>query len=291
MVRFGLHALGIGAGADPSVVSAMARAAEEAGFVTLWAGEHVVTVDDGDSPYPYAADGRIAVPADADWLDPLAVLAYAAAVTSSIRLATGVLLLPEHHPVVVAKQAASLDRLSGGRFVLGVGLGWSEAEFRALGIPFDGRAGRTREYVAAMRSLWADDPASYHGDHVDFDRVRSHPKPAGGRVPVFLGGNTDRALARVAAYGDGWYGFNLPVDQVGSRVAALRSQCTARHRQPTSVEVAASLADGAPDDVAGLAAAGVDELVLVDAPPADPAEAADWVSQMADRWSVRPPAG
>jgi len=285
-MRFGLHALGIGPGADPAVVAAVAPAAEAAGFATLWAGEHVVMVDDGDTRYPYADDGRIAVPADADWLDPLAVLTYAAAVTTGIRLATGVLLLPEHHPVVVAKRAASLDALSRGRFVLGVGIGWSAAELAALGVPFDGRGRRAREYVAAMRTLWADDPASFAGEHVAFDRVRSFPKPAGGRLPVFWGGNGDVALDRVADCGDGWYGFNLPVDDVAGRVAGLRLRCTERGRQPASVEVAVAVADGSPGDVAGLAAAGVDELVLVGSPPADAAEAAGWVADLADQWSV-----
>ena len=115
MMRVGLHALGIGAGADPDVISTTAVEAERHGFATLWSGEHVVMVDDGASRYPYADDGKIAVPAVADWLDPMITLSYAAAATSTIKLATGILLLPEHNPVVVAKQVASLDRLSRGR--------------------------------------------------------------------------------------------------------------------------------------------------------------------------------
>ena len=137
----GLHALGIGAGAGRTVIDAVAAAAERAGFATLWAGEHVVMVDEGPSRYPYADDGRIAVPADADWLDPFVALSFAAAATTTIELATGVLLLPEHNPLIVAKQAASLDKLSGGRLTLGVGIGWSREEFDALGVPF-GRRGR-----------------------------------------------------------------------------------------------------------------------------------------------------
>ena len=132
-MRFGLHALGIASGADPDVILAVAAAAESSGFATLWAGEHVVVVGRADSPYPYSPDGRIAVPATADWLDPWATLTFAASATSRIRLATGVLLRPEHNPLVVAKQATSLDVLSKGRFLLGVGIGWSAAEFAALG--------------------------------------------------------------------------------------------------------------------------------------------------------------
>ena len=141
-------------------------------------------VDRPDSVYPYSDDGRIAVPSDADWLDPLAVLAFLAATTARIRLATGVLLLPEHNPLIVAKQAATLDVLSRGRFVLGVGIGWSAEEFAALGVPFAGRGARTREYVEAMRSLWRNDPSSYSGELVRFERVRCFPKPV---APVHPG--------------------------------------------------------------------------------------------------------
>ncbi|MGH3562641.1 MAG: LLM class flavin-dependent oxidoreductase, partial [Mycobacterium sp.] len=151
-MRLGLHALGIGIGAKREVIDAVAVAAERHGFATLWAGEHVVMVDQPASRYPYSADGRIAVPAAADWIDPLIGLSFAAAATTTIGLATGVLLLAEHNPVVVAKQAASLDQLSGGRCTLGVGIGWSREEFDALGVPFERRAARTGEYVAAMRT-------------------------------------------------------------------------------------------------------------------------------------------
>ncbi|BCI90268.1 hypothetical protein NIIDMKKI_54740 [Mycobacterium kansasii] len=187
-MRLGLHALGIGSGADRTVIDAVASAADNAGFATLWAGEHVVMVDRPASRYPYSDDGVIAVPAQADWLDPMIALAFAAAASSRIAVATGVLLLPEHNPVVVAKQAASLDRLSGGRLVLGVGVGWFREEFEALGVPFERRAARTAEYVAAMRTLWRDDVASFSGDFVTFDRVRVNPKPVRDRrIPIVVG--------------------------------------------------------------------------------------------------------
>src|SRR5580700_5953335 len=195
-MRFGLHALGIGTGAQPAVIRAVSTAAEETGFATLWSGEHVVMVDRPASRYPYSDDGQIAVPADADWLDPLLSLSYAAAVTTRIGLATGILLLPEHNPVLAAKQAATLDVLSGGRLTLGIGIGWSAEEFAALGIPFAGRGRRTAEYVAAMRTLWTDDVASFTGEFTRFESVRVNPKPVRGRrIPVVVGGNSDAALA------------------------------------------------------------------------------------------------
>jgi probable F420-dependent oxidoreductase len=285
-VRIGLHALGIGPGADPAVIEAVARAADTAGFSTLWSGEHVVMVDRPDSPYPYASDGRIAVPSDADWLDPLVTLAFVAAVTSRIRVATGILLLPQHNPLVVAKQAASLDVVSQGRFVLGIGIGWSREEFAALGVPFAGRAERTREFVEVMRALWREDVSSYHGQHVRFEEVRSYPKPVrDGRVPVILGGNSDGALDRVAGWGDGWYGFNLSRDELPGRMEALESRCRQAGRDPATVDVAVSLRDGHPREAARLAELGVTELVVVESPPDRAADAAGWVDGLYERWS------
>jgi probable F420-dependent oxidoreductase len=288
-VRFGLHALGIGSGADPSVIEAVATWADRSGFSTLWSGEHVVMVDRPDSPYPYASDGRIAVPSDADWLDPLVTLTFVAALTTRIRIGTGILLLPQHNPVLVAKQAASLDLLSKGRFVLGVGIGWSSEEFAALGIPFRGRARRTREYVEAMRTLWHSSASSYDGEFVHFDRVRCYPKPyRNRRIPVVLGGNTDAALDRIVAYGDGWYGFNLSIDEIHDRLEALAARCEQRGRARDSIEIAVSLRGGSPADVPTLAELGVDELVLVESPPDHAEDAVGWVTETARRWGVAP---
>src|ERR1700742_4429634 len=131
-MRLGLHALGIGSGATRAVIDAVAVAAERCGFATLWSGEHVVMAARSGSRSPSSDDGQIPVPAAADWIEPLTGLGFAAAATSTIGIATGVLLLPEHNPVLVAKQAATLDTLSGGRFMLGVGICWSREEFDAL---------------------------------------------------------------------------------------------------------------------------------------------------------------
>ena len=284
-MRVGLHALGIGGGARPGVIAAVARAAEAHGFARLWCGEHVVLVDTPASRYPYSADGRIAVPAGVDWLDPLLALSFAAAVTDRIELATGVLLLPEHNPVVVAKQAATLDVLSAGRFSLGVGVGWSAEEFAALGVPFAGRGRRTEEYLAVMRTLWAQDPASFAGEFTRFDAIRVNPKPLrGGRLPVVVGGNSDTALRRAVTVGDGWYGFNLPVAGVRERIGVLAQEC-ARHGRPLGeLTVAVAPSDGTPEHLPELAAAGVTEVVVVGAPPPAPDQAAAWVKELARMW-------
>jgi probable F420-dependent oxidoreductase len=240
-------------------------------------------VDDGASRYPYTPDGRIAVPAQADWLDPLIALSFAAAATSTIRLATGVLLLPEHNPLLLAKRVASLDTLSHGRLSLGVGVGWSREEFDALGVPFERRGARADEYLAAMRTVWRDDVASFTGEFVSFAGVRVNPRPVRDRrIPIVVGGNSDAALRRTARLGDGWYGFNLEgVDHVRERMQRLRRACTRAGRDPAELDVAVSLAGDGPHDREELAALGVDELVLVGSPPDDPGAVESWLTRLA----------
>jgi probable F420-dependent oxidoreductase len=285
-MRIGLHALGIGAGARRSVVDAVARAAEDAGFSTLWAGEHVVMVDRPGSRYPYAADGRIPVPTVSDWLDPLVCLSFAAAATRTITVGTGILLLPEHNPLLVAKQAATLDVLCHGRLVLGVGIGWSAEEFAALGVPFSGRAARTVEYVEAMRTLWREDVATFAGRFTGFEAVRMYPKPdRGRRIPIIFGGNSEAALSRVAAHGDGWYGFGVPgLSGLRECMATLRAHCSRAGRDMTQLYLAAAVQSCEPHHRSELAELGVDELVVVAEPPPDPDAATDWVAGLADRW-------
>lgn len=285
-MQLGLHAIGIGSGARRDVIDAIAAAAERHGFATLWSGEHVVMVDDSSSRYPYSDDGRIAVPAQADWLDPMIGLSFAAAATSTIGIATGVLLLPEHNAVATAKQAASLDVLSGGRLTLGVGIGWSRDEFEALGVPFERRGARTTEYVEAMRTLWRDDVASFAGEFVGFDAVRVNPKPLrGGRIPIVVGGNGDAALRRVVAWGDGWYGFNVDGANGAARhVGRIRQLCEQTGRDIGELRLAVALRDPQSSDVDALDDLGVDELVLVASPPDDAADAEKWVAELAGRW-------
>jgi probable F420-dependent oxidoreductase len=243
-------------------------------------------VDRSASPYPYNEDGTIPIPADADWLDPFGCLSFAAATTRTISLATGVLLLPEHNPVLVAKQAATLDLLSGGRLTLGVGIGWSKEEFDALGVPFRGRAARAVEYVAAIRALWREDAASFHGEFVSFDSVRVYPKPPRARsMPIVFGGNSDPALARAAAHGDGWYGFNLrSVEEAGEHAGRLRARREEVGLDPTGFDIAASIVDCDPGELAVLARSAIDEVVLVEEPPRDAAAVAEWIDGLARRW-------
>jgi probable F420-dependent oxidoreductase len=280
-MRYGLHALGIGSGAQRAIIDAVAAGAEERAFATLWCGEHVVMVDTPASRYPYAADGRIPVPADADWLDPLVCLSFAGAATDRIGLATGVLLLPEHNAVLLAKQAASVDRLTGGRLSLGVGVGWSAEEFAALGVPFDNRGRRMDDAITALRTLWRDDVATLQTDTISFERVRLYPKPHGDRaIPLIIGGNSDAALRRAVRTGDGWYGFNLTTPAAEERIGALHELCRRHGRDRAELTVAVAPAGDEPDRWARLEALGVDEAVVVAVPPDDPRDVAGWLDAL-----------
>jgi len=286
-VRIGLFTLGLGGAAHPDVIRAVAETAERVGVATLWAAEHVVLFDRYESAYPYSPSGAFPLGAGADWLDPFVALTFAAAVTSRIRLATGICLVPEHNPLILAKTVASLDRLAKGRFALGVGIGWSAEEFRALGIPFEHRARRTREHIEIMRKLWSPGVASHKGDLLRFDDAGCFPKPdQGARVPIIFGGESEPALRRVAEYGDGWYGFNLDPDAAALKIATLDRLLTANGRSLGDVEliVAPYTRRIAPGDLERYRALGVSEVALLMTAPADPAEAAARVERFAREW-------
>src|SRR6201993_2644122 len=201
-MQIGYFAIGIGSTVDPEWVRTVAVTAERLAFSTIWAPEHVVLLDEYTSKYPYSS-GKFPAPPDVPIADPFTTLAYAAACTSKIRLATGICLVPEHNPLVLAKTVATVDRLSGGRFIFGVGVGWLAEEFQALGIPFDRRAQCTREYIQVMRKLWTERRSSHQGEFVDFTDVLSYPRPFSEKgVPVWFGGESGPALRRGGEDGD-----------------------------------------------------------------------------------------
>jgi probable F420-dependent oxidoreductase len=286
-MNVGLFALGINRATTPAIVRRTAAGAERCGFATLWVGEHVVLFDRQDSKYPYSADGEFPLDGGADWLDPFITLTFAAAVTSKIRLATGICLVPEHNPLVLAKEIASLDRLSGGRFAFGVGIGWSAEEFAALGLPFERRAARTREYIDVMRKLWSEDVTTHRGEFVSFERARSYPKPARrDKLPVIFGGESAPALRRVVEYGNGWFGFNVsPADAV-AKIERLRELCRERGRDLRELELIVSpyTIRITRDDLARYRDAGVHELVMLGNPPTEEAQVDSWLERLAAEW-------
>ena len=287
-MKIGLLTAGLGRAAHPHTLRTIAERAERLGFGTLWAPEHVVLFDRyTESKYPYSPDGAFAVPSTIDWMDPFVALTYAAACTSTIRLATGICLVPEHNPLALAKVIASLDYLSGGRFALGVGIGWSVEEFRALGVPFERRAQRTREYIAVMRQLWGEERTTFHGEFVDVDGARSFPKPVqGGKVPIIFGGESTPALTRVAEYGTGWFGFNLTPEAAAAKVEQLNSLLRERGRARGEIEIIISpyLHKVGPASLNAYHAAGVSEVVQLLPIPADETKLPDVLEQMARDW-------
>src|SRR6266851_1556355 len=250
---------------DPAWVRTVATTAERLGFSTIWAPEHVVLLEQYASKYPYSS-GEFPAPADTPIADPFTTLAYAAACTSNIRLATGICLVPEHNPLVLAKTVATVDRLSGGRFTLGAGVGWLAEEFQALGISFERRGARTREYIEVMRKLWTEPRSSHAGEFVNFTGVLSYPKPVDAKgVPVWFGGESNAALRRVAEYGDGWVGFKVPPTEAGAKIRRIEELLRANGRRRSDVTLAVSpyTEPITPDDLARYRDAGVDEVELL----------------------------
>ncbi len=287
-MKIGLFAVVSGRVSGMGVMKALAGSAERVGFSTLWAPEHVVLLDSYASRYPYREDGTLPAPADAPIPDPFLALCAMGSVTKKIRLATGICLVPEHNPLVLAKVVATLDQLSEGRVVLGVGIGWLEEEFRALGIPWDRRAQRTREYIEAMRRLWGEPVSSYRGEFVKFENVRSYPKPVrGAKVPVFFGGESGPALRRVAEYGNGWCGFNLSAEEAAAKIRRIEELLKANGRKRSDVELAVSpyTKPITPDDLKRYRDAGAEEIVLVHMrPPRTPEEVSGRLEEFARAW-------
>jgi probable F420-dependent oxidoreductase len=287
-MKIGLFTVGTGKMAGGALLRAVAANAERLGVATLWVPEHVVLIDKYASKYPYTQDGRLPAPTHAPIFDPFIALATMAAVTSKIRLATGICLVPEHNPVVLAKVIATLDFLSAGRVVLGVGIGWLEEEFQALGIPWEHRARRTRECIDAMRKLWTDDLSTYKGEFVHFEDVRSNPKPSqGAKMPIFFGGESGPALRRVAEYGTGWCGFNLTPAEAAPKIKRIEELLKANGRKRSDIELAVSpyTKSITVDDLKRYRDLGVDEVVLITLrPPRAEDEMVRDMEQIARTW-------
>ncbi len=244
----------------------MARSAEAAGFESLWTVEHVVYPDDYSSTYPYSADGKMPAQPSTPIPDPLIWLAYVASVTTSIRLATGILILPQRNPVVLAKELATLDLMSEGRVELGIGVGWLREEFDALGVPWERRGARTDEYVAAMRALWASDGASFDGEFASFTRVSSNPKPAQPQIPIVIGGHSRAACERAGRLGDGFFPGKGTPAELREMVDIVRQTAADHGRDAEAIEVSAGSPAIFGDDPVGaaeeLAAVGVSRIAV-----------------------------
>lgn len=229
-MRFGLCSAGGGICTQPGVLGRVAEHAEAAGLESLWVSEHLVAPDPRRPP----SNLDPAFP----MFDPVVALAYAAARTTTLRLGTGVIVLPLRNPLILAKEIATLDVLSGGRVLLGIGVGYVEQEFRALGAPFDDRGERTDEYLEAMRAIWTQDRPRFEGRLYAFDGVQAHPRPTQRpHPPIVIGGWSAPALRRAARVGSGWYGWGLDHDGSADVITRLRAEVRRAERDPALGEL------------------------------------------------------
>lgn len=222
---------------QPDALTHLAQSAEAAGFESLWTVEHVVVPKGYESRYPYSPSGKMPGPESAPIPDPLLWLAFAAAVTERIKLGTGILILPQRHPAYVAKELATLDQLSRGRALFGIGIGWLREEFEALGVPFEERAPRTEESVRAIRSLWRG-AEPFEGRFYRWGPLESNPKPVQkGGVPVLVGGHVEGAARRAARIGDGFFPGTSDRELLAKLLAAMRDECAKHGRDPAEIEL------------------------------------------------------
>jgi probable F420-dependent oxidoreductase len=264
-MKFGLMFVNSGPFSNPDLLAHLAQTAEGCGFESLWTVEHVVIPKDYQTPYPYSKSGKIPGGEDVPIPDPLLPLSFAAAVTKRIRLATGVVILPQRHPLYLAKEIATLDLLSGGRVILGIGSGWLKEEFDALGIDFHTRGPRTDEAIQAMRACWRDDASSFHGRHFNFGPALSYPKPAGNNVPIHIGGHSPAAAKRAGRLGDGFFPALSEVPKLQELFATMRDAAQKAGRDPGQPELSC-VARAAVDAIKAFEDIGISRVVV--APPA-----------------------
>jgi probable F420-dependent oxidoreductase len=222
-MKLGLFNMNMGANADPQTSIAVAQAAEAAGFESLWVGEHVVLPEPQVPPSP--------LPPHAPILDPIVCLTMLAAHTTRVKLGTGIIILPQRNPLVLAKELASLDVVSNGRLIFGIGVGYLKPEFDALGIPFDHKGARTVDYLEAMRAIWSQEQPSHAGRFTSFSGVQAYPRPLQKPHPeIVFGGHTPEAFRRAVAHASGWYGFFQDVDNAARCIAGLKDAARAAGR-------------------------------------------------------------
>ena len=274
-MKIGIFGIGSGVCADPAVARQVAQAAEHAGLESVWTGEHVVLPDPQVAPSP--------APPLYPMLHPSTVLAYLAGVTERVKLGTGIVLIAQRNPVVLAKEMASLDVLSRGRLILGIGAGYLEPEFRALGITFADRGARTDECISAMRVLWRDDAPAFDGRFVGFAGIQSRPRPVQpGGPPIVVGGASDAAIERAVRVGQGWYGFAMDVDAARACIERLGAAQSRWGRDEALGELEISITPRGrltADLINRFAAAGVHRLIAL-LPQDSEAKALDTVAEL-----------
>jgi probable F420-dependent oxidoreductase len=245
-------AFGSSVAVDGPATIELCQRAEAAGFESVWGGEHVILPDSIASKYPYTPDGKIPAEPETPIPDPLIWLAFAAAAAPMLKLGTCILIVPQRNPLILAKELATLDQLSGGRLELGLGVGWLKEEFEALGVPWERRGARNDEYIAAMRAVWAESHAEFHGEFVDFEPVTCSPKPVNGNIPILVGGDTNVAINRAVKLAEGYFPGEGDIDRLRALIGRVRAACEAADRDPDSLEINAMFGMQMADPEAGV---------------------------------------
>ena len=264
-MKFGITGVGSGSTARPELLTQVAKKAEELDFESVWIPEHLAIPVSINSPYPYSEDGKFPGGPNAALHDPFVALSFVAACTEKIKLGTGVFVLPLRNPLAVAKAAASVDVLSQGRLLFGIGVGWLEEEFQATGMNFQDRAPRGREWVKILKALWTEETPEYDGRFHSFEPIGFNPKPVQKpHPPIIFGGETRAALKRTAALGDGWYGVRYTPESVKPQLALLKELTQQAERDFSEIEISVGFEPGTAmslDNVKQFQDAGVHRLM------------------------------
>jgi probable F420-dependent oxidoreductase len=264
-MKFAVSGVGSGSTARPELLVQVAQKAEALGFESAWIPEHLAVPVQITSRYPYSSDGKFPGGPGAALHDPFVALGFVAACTSKIKLGTGVFVLPLRNPLTVAKAAASVDVLSQGRLLFGIGIGWLEDEFNAVGMSFKDRAARTREWISIMKALWTEETPQFSGKFHSFAPLGFNPKPAQRpHPPIIFGGESRPALKRVAELGDGWFGYRYTPDTIKPQLALLKQLTEQAGRNFSQLEITIAPEAGAQlnlDTVKRFADAGVHRLM------------------------------
>lgn len=270
-MKFGLIPVNIGVTTEQMI--GMSQMAEGAGFESVWTFEHVIVPVDYESKYPYSPSGKMGAAPETPLIDPLIALSAIAASTKTIRLGTGVNILSQANPLYLAKQTASLDAVSGGRFMLGVGIGWLREEFDAMRVPFERRGARFDDYVAAMRKVWSGDVVEHDSDFLNWHGFKSYPLPVQNPMPVIIGGIKGKIHQRIAEHGNGWYAPTSDPAELKTHLDKIRAECDKIGRDFSEIEITCMwMGQGGKDAVAKMEEAGCHRLVvMVPALGADPA--------------------
>lgn len=278
-MKLGLIPINIGI-ANLEQMVGVAQQAESLGYESVWTFEHVIVPEDYSSKYPYHPSGKMGAAPDTPFVDPLIALTAVAGATSTLRLGTGVNILSQVNPLYMAKQAASLDYLSNGRFMLGVGIGWLREEFAALGVPFERRGARFDDYVVAMKKIWSGEEFSHHSDFINWEGFKSYPVPVQKPLPVIIGGAKGKIYERIARHGDGWFApIGDPVE-LASALGSLREACDANDRDYSEIEITCMWPGiGGIEAVQALAEVGVSRLVVPVMGLPNPLEAMQKISE------------